>query len=1274
MSPSTPASSTSAGPRLTTVPINVRAACEMCRTRKLKCSGAPIDAAMQAANIAAGGPDAVLKCARCAKEGIECHFATRAPIGRPKKRKSDDGSDWPMTPRDNDAASSSAATADPSASTASSKPRQPKGPARKRTKKDTLLPPPPAQPLDNNEQAYLPSNPEQDQLVAHAAAAAAAAIAMGASTAAYVDANGDPIPSSALTGFTDVSSPAAAASTLLDFRYQQQSNHQTSMPSYSGSRYQPAPPGPPPPFANLGSSDAGPQSYSEEQQQQDDHDVYTNAPNMVPGTDPDLTSDDHHHQQENLRPAGINGDSTDHSQNENQPDLQANHTHGTPHPGPGSPDNAQDRQDFRGRPQQGLHRIPNPSSDFKQGGNNDSGNGNGSRDHPWQMDPQLQQQDFQMRPQHGIHRIPRAPDFDPGPSSSYPSSSSSASSHFIQPPPSRYHPHYLPPPPSDRGTPTTVLHSLPSHQLPSGIARPSNLPGAMYDHSMTNSPSYSSLGLQTPATEMSSLPGSSALGSGPSLNSLSLAAFLSSLDTLSLTASDGLTPAMLDSSSLGGNAGGYHHLQSADMSLSSSSATARPDHGAAAAVMSGQYPNQGFVLGSALFTDVSQNSFLASVPPGGHAVSAMGPVSQSGSGPLPTSVGSAASSLSSQQQQQQLASVLPGSLVDVGAPQPMAVTATTEELAGLSYALPADFNWWDDFFSKGPLLAGAGTAGARLGGAVTPPTATATTAAAQESPEDGVRGVEVSGSGLSLVVERTEGEKEKETVQPLPTAGKKKKDCCQTKASPSSLSIPAAEEGKLPTAGSCCGTAEPKTPLLGTFAPADEQRQASSSPLLERTERSGTVHCVPDPKGEGCTCLCNAEVALLSVRRVLKRTEAIPLVDDLGDDVGSKRRGTATAAAVATTLHLTLSASQAVSAQCACSADCPTCRADGGMMTSPNTSTNKRATRQGSASASSDPGNGAAPSPRIVSASLLVSTALQIYTRAVKMLRETLSSAAPPALLEADARHEAEREEDAGGDAGGDGTGTPGSELVLSRTKKAGGASGPAGDGAVVTAAPTPEAWSCTHPGHSLSLVAADRARLERTRSSSGSSSRASTSVDGAGASAAVVAGVGTLVPPESPPTSCCSTSIASTGAQASGSGSASSSHTHGTPKGKATATATATATAVPTPPEELDIDIKIGTTYRPLPHNARRIALFAMKLELRDLQEALRKVAVLAQADGVVVGWAEERESGAGGGGGVVAATTPTPTLNPIDRMVITKLHVQLGELLNTVESLGQW
>uniref|UniRef100_V5EZ30 Uncharacterized protein n=2 Tax=Kalmanozyma brasiliensis (strain GHG001) TaxID=1365824 RepID=V5EZ30_KALBG len=102
------------------------------------------------------------------------------------------------------------------------------------------------------------------------------------------------------------------------------------------------------------------------------------------------------------------------------------------------------------------------------------------------------------------------------------------------------------------------------------------------------------------------------------------------------------------------------------------------------------------------------------------------------------------------------------------------------------------------------------------------------------------------------------------------------------------------------------------------------------------------VHCVPNPSGRGCTCLCDMSVALLSVKQVLRETDPH-------------------AATANDTIQLTLTASQAITAQCACSTDCPTCQSD--------------------------------PSTEI-SASLLVSTALQIYARAVRILREGFAASA----------------------------------------------------------------------------------------------------------------------------------------------------------------------------------------------------------------------------------------------------------------------------------------
>lgn len=139
----------------------------------------------------------------------------------------------------------------------------------------------------------------------------------------------------------------------------------------------------------------------------------------------------------------------------------------------------------------------------------------------------------------------------------------------------------------------------------------------------------------------------------------------------------------------------------------------------------------------------------------------------------------------------------------------------------------------------------------------------------------------------------------------------------------------------------CCGKDDTK--VSQAIPQPDVQKRT-----LPVENSSTRVHCVPDPTGKGCTCLCDVSVALINVRATLRQTREDQCADNpvpIKDD--NKR--------AASTLQLTLSASQAVAAQCACSASCPTCRTD------PSTS---------------------------LSASLLVSTALQIYIRAVRTLRQ----------------------------------------------------------------------------------------------------------------------------------------------------------------------------------------------------------------------------------------------------------------------------------------------
>lgn len=207
-----------------------------------------------------------------------------------------------------------------------------------------------------------------------------------------------------------------------------------------------------------------------------------------------------------------------------------------------------------------------------------------------------------------------------------------------------------------------------------------------------------------------------------------------------------------------------------------------------------------------------------------------------------------------------------------------------------------------------------------------------------------------------------------------------KSSCCSSKptrqatpsapfpsAAPSCCSGKTASRNEVVETKSCCSSHGPAaTSTSGAEAEIEMGPLSTSAAVtgkvkealdVERRRHAEThahhpskVHCVPNPSGKGCTCLCDMSVALLSVKQVLRET----------DPARTDGRGTATSAprsaSFATdTIQLTLTASQAITAQCACSADCPTCQSD------PSTE---------------------------MSASLLVSTALQIYARAVRILRE----------------------------------------------------------------------------------------------------------------------------------------------------------------------------------------------------------------------------------------------------------------------------------------------
>ncbi|WFD33261.1 hypothetical protein MCUN1_000074 [Malassezia cuniculi] len=83
-------------------------------------------------------------------------------------------------------------------------------------------------------------------------------------------------------------------------------------------------------------------------------------------------------------------------------------------------------------------------------------------------------------------------------------------------------------------------------------------------------------------------------------------------------------------------------------------------------------------------------------------------------------------------------------------------------------------------------------------------------------------------------------------------------------------------------------------------------------------------------------------------------------------------------------------------------------------------------------------------------------------------------------------------------------------------------------------------------------------------------------------------------------------------------------------------------------------LDVSIGG-FRPSARHARKIAMYAMKLELHDLERALARVSVTAQSTSIPV----------------AEANTGALRINPVDQLVIRKLHQQLGEMLCTVETL---
>ena len=579
----------------------------------------------------------------------------------------------------------------------------------------------------------------------------------------------------------------------------------------------------------------------------------------------------------------------------------------------------------------------------------------------------------------------------------------------------------------------------------------------------------------------------------PSLDDLSIAAFLQSLDTLEINPSDGLDPSMLlgavafppaaaasgpMSNGTVAGAGGEGPLFPAIQTTSNSSSMTAPFFDGSAILD----PNISYAVPADFsWWDLSQLGI--GMEPSGSSGG-----SSAGSAPaLATAVAGSVSSVTSSShhagarhdlapspsdQPRQLA-IEAHTPTDTLSPHSATIaltgaTATTATSSCCTTAPPRSPIWprgRQGGMGKGSLTTAEGVTiealdwGEDEADAMFPDFAT--------SPQDQERKSCCAAKDEALMPQ--EVKQIKDVAPAVDEAGKEPKACCGGKSS-ASEGPPLARPPDSPR------SLLPSSPALGH--PHSPSTSSSRQPPGTGATVKRKVFCVPNPSGKGCTCLCDMSVALISVRKTLREAVGVSATSIVngsdsneGADAATKKRRTNPS----TTLQLTLSASQAVAAHCACSAECPTCRTD--------------------------------PSAQL-SASLLVSTALQIYARAIKTLKEGVGSAL----------------------------------------------------------------------------------------------------------------GVG------------------------GGSGAS-----------------------------KVDLDVKIGD-WRPSQSNARKIALFAMKLELRDLRKALGKVSDMAkrhsyQPPGIAAGGSDASAiAGASNTTGIKGHL-----LNPIDQIVIDKLHSQLGEILQTVETLQQ-
>lgn len=349
------------------------------------------------------------------------------------------------------------------------------------------------------------------------------------------------------------------------------------------------------------------------------------------------------------------------------------------------------------------------------------------------------------------------------------------------------------------------------------------------------------------------------------------------------------------------------------------------------------------------------------------------------------------------------------------------------------------------------------------------------------------------------------------TCEPVSAAS-----CCSKSRSATLGSAPTTHMGvPTPAGGSSCCTSFSNTSFIHPVS--DHLFHKSSTERLKRPSSPEKVHCVPSPDGSRCSCQCDSGLAFLSLERSIRKGIQTSPENDSEQSPENK---------ALLSLVFTLSMSQSVSKQCKCSADCPTCKKS--------------------------------PSYKS-SAAMLITTALQIYTRALQLFREMLASSGSRSC-----------------------------------------------------------SCSCSQ-GQSICACNSPQIRSN--------------------------AGLSTSMPPNA--------SMATT---------------------SSSAPSLLSSTSSP-------MEVRIGD-YTPSPQNTRKIALYALKLELIDLERALARVQNAAmhplQVSHAVN--AMKHASDEASHSCCVSkahpdsedgAQTANLHLNPVDQLVIRKLHEQLNEVLHAVERM---